>query len=112
MNVTQTNAIEVTKLKKQFGDFVAVKEISFTVYTGEIFGLLGPNGAGKTTLIRMMTTLTPPTSGKALVGGHDVVSDSDGVRHSIGVIPQALTSDPELTARENMSIHEIGRAHV
>jgi ABC-2 type transport system ATP-binding protein len=105
MNNTETNAIEVTKLKKQFGDFVAVKEVSFTVHTREIFGLLGPNGAGKTTLIRMMTTLTPPTSGAAIVGGHDVESDADGVRHSIGVIPQALTSDPELTARENMMIH-------
>src|SRR6202521_4623208 len=105
MNSTGSNAIEVTKLKKQFGDFVAVKEVSFTVHTGEIFGLLGPNGAGKTTLIRMMTTLTPPTSGTAAVGGHDVVRQADGVRHSIGVIPQALTSDPELTARENMTIH-------
>jgi ABC-2 type transport system ATP-binding protein len=105
MNTTETNAIEVNKLKKQFGDFVAVNEVSFTVHTGEIFGLLGPNGAGKTTLIRMMTTLTPPTSGTATVGGHDVVTDADGVRHSIGVIPQALTSDPELTARENMLIH-------
>jgi ABC-2 type transport system ATP-binding protein len=105
VSTTESNAIEVTKLKKQFGDFVAVKEVSFTVHTGEVFGLLGPNGAGKTTLIRMMTTLTPPTSGKAEVGGHDVVDDADGVRHSIGVIPQALTSDPELTARENMTIH-------
>ncbi len=84
---------------------MAVNDVSFTVHTGEIFGLLGPNGAGKTTLIRMMTTLTPPTSGMAVVGGHDVSSDADGVRHAIGVIPQALTSDPELTARENMSIH-------
>jgi ABC-2 type transport system ATP-binding protein len=105
MNPTENNAIEVTQLKKQFGDFVAVKGVSFTVHNGEIFGLLGPNGAGKTTLIRMMTTLTPPTSGTAVVGGHDVVTDADGVRHSIGVIPQAMTSDPELTARENMSIH-------
>ena len=77
MNSTNHNAIEVTKLKKQFGDFVAVKDVSFTVQTGEIFGLLGPNGAGKTTLIRMMTTLTPPTSGTAEVGGHDVVTDAD-----------------------------------
>ena len=105
MNTENHNAIEVTKLRKAFGDFVAVKEVSFAVHTGEIFGLLGPNGAGKTTLIRMMTTLTPPTSGRAVVGGHDVVSDADGVRHAIGVIPQALTSDPELTARENMAIH-------
>jgi ABC-2 type transport system ATP-binding protein len=105
MNTPSHNAIEVTKLKKQFGDFVAVKEVSFAVHTGEIFGLLGPNGAGKTTLIRMMTTLTPPASGSAEVGGHNVVTDADGVRHAIGVIPQALTSDPELTARENMMIH-------
>src|SRR5579863_5190048 len=99
------NAIEVDHLTKKFGDLVAVNDVSFDVLQGEIFGLLGPNGAGKTTLIRMMTTLTPPTSGKAVVGGHDVVTDPDGVRHSIGVIPQAMTSDPELTARENMSIH-------
>jgi ABC-2 type transport system ATP-binding protein len=105
MTTTETNAIEVLKLSKQFGDFVAVKEVSFAVHTGEIFGLLGPNGAGKTTLIRMMTTLTPPTSGTAVVGGHDVITDADGVRHAIGVIPQALTSDPELTARENVLIH-------
>jgi ABC-2 type transport system ATP-binding protein len=104
-DTAETNAIEVTKLTKKFGDFVAVNEVSFVVHTGEIFGLLGPNGAGKTTLIRMMTTLAPPTSGVAIVSGHNVVSDSDGVRHAIGVIPQALTSDPELTARENIMIH-------
>src|ERR1017187_9246398 len=105
MNTENNNAIEVTKLRKTFGDFVAVNEVSFKVHMGEIFGLLGPNGAGKTTLIRMMTTLTPPTSGTAMVAGHDVVTDADGVRHAIGVIPQALPSDPDLTARENMMIH-------
>ncbi len=66
------NAIEVDHLVKKFGDLVAVNDISFTVADGEIFGLLGPNGAGKTTLIRMMTTLTPPTSGTARIGGHDI----------------------------------------
>ena len=105
MNTPPANAIEVTKLKKQFGDFVAVNEVSFDVHEGEIFGLLGPNGAGKTTLIRMLTTLTPPTSGRAQVGGFDIVKDANQVRHVIGVIPQALTSDPELTARENLLIH-------
>ncbi len=99
------HAIEVERLKKQFGQLVAVNEVSFNVREGEIFGLLGPNGAGKTTLIRMLTTLTPPTSGGARVAGHDIVKDQDGVRHSIGVIPQALTSDPELTATENLLIH-------
>jgi ABC-2 type transport system ATP-binding protein len=98
-------AIEVHQLTKKFGDLTAVNSVSFTVEEGEIFGLLGPNGAGKTTLIRMLTTLTPPTSGSASVSGHDIVRDADGVRHALGVIPQALTSDPELTAYENMLIH-------
>jgi ABC-2 type transport system ATP-binding protein len=99
------NAVEVEQLVKKFGDFTAVNGVSFTVPEGEIFGLLGPNGAGKTTLIRMLTTLTPPTSGTARVGGYDVRTDPDGVRQAIGVIPQALTSDPELTAEENLLIH-------
>jgi len=99
------NAIEVERLTKKFGDLTAVNDISFDVPHSEIFGLLGPNGAGKTTLIRMVTTLTPPTSGTARVAGHDIREDADGVRHALGVIPQALTSDPELTADENMLIH-------
>ena len=99
------HAIEVDHLVKRFGDLVAVNDISFFVEQGEIFGLLGPNGAGKTTLIRMMTTLTPPTSGTANIAGHDIRSDPDGVRQALGVIPQAFTSDPELTAGENMLIH-------
>jgi ABC-2 type transport system ATP-binding protein len=99
------NAIEVERLTKKFGQLVAVNEISFTVREEEIFGLLGPNGAGKTTLIRMLTTLTPPTSGTARVAGYDIIKDADRVRESIGVIPQALTSDPELTAAENLLIH-------
>jgi ABC-2 type transport system ATP-binding protein len=99
------NAIEVEHLVKKFGDFTAVDDVSFNVTEGEIFGLLGPNGAGKTTLIRMMTTLTLPTSGTARIAGHDVVKDADGVRNALGVIPQAFTSDPELTAQENMLVH-------
>lgn len=99
------DTIVVAHLVKKFGDLVAVNDVSFNVHHGEIFGLLGPNGAGKTTLIRMMTTLTPPTSGTAMVAGHDITKDADGVRHSIGVIPQAFTSDPELTAYENMLLH-------
>lgn len=99
------NAVEVDHVTKQFGDLVAVNDIVFNVQDREIFGLLGPNGAGKTTLIRVLTTLTPPTSGTARVAGHDICADPDAVRHSIGVIPQAFTSDPELTANENMLIH-------
>jgi ABC-2 type transport system ATP-binding protein len=108
MNATESapvHAIEVDHLTKKFGDFVAVNDVSFDVEQQEIFGLLGPNGAGKTTLIRMMTTLLAVTSGTARIGGHDVRTDADGVRNVLGVIPQAFTSDPELTAKENMTIH-------
>ena len=99
------NAIEVDHISKKFGEFVAVNDVSFAVEQQEIFGLLGPNGAGKTTLIRMLTTLLPPTAGTARIAGHDVRTDQDGVRSVLGVIPQAFTSDPELTAKENMAIH-------
>jgi ABC-2 type transport system ATP-binding protein len=98
-------AIDVQNIVKKFGDFTAVKGITFGVEAGEIFGLLGPNGAGKSTLIRMMTTLLPPTSGTALINGFDVVKQADGVRHSIGVIPQAMTSDLELSVEENLIIY-------
>ncbi len=96
--------VEVENIKKCFGDFWAVKGLSFQVNHGEVFGLLGPNGAGKSTLIRMMTTLVPPTSGIARINGFDVVREQNGVRKSIGVIPQAMTSDVDLSADENMSI--------
>ena len=95
----------VEHIVKRYGDFEAVKDVSFSVAEGEIFGLLGPNGAGKSTLIRMMTTLVPITAGKAIVAGFDVVKDPDAVRRKIGVIPQALTSDPDLTVEENLSIY-------
>ena len=97
-------AIEVSGLVKRFGDFTAVKGITFSVEHGEVFGLLGPNGAGKSTLIRMLTTLLPPTAGSARVNGFDIVTDADSVRRAIGVIPQALTSDLELSVEENLTI--------
>jgi ABC-2 type transport system ATP-binding protein len=96
--------IEVEKLTKCFGDFCAVNALSFTVNHGEVFGLLGPNGAGKSTLIRMLTTLVTPTSGTARVNGFDVTREANEVRQSIGVIPQAMTSDLDLSAEENLSI--------
>lgn len=102
---TQTPAIAVQNIIKRYGDFEAVSGITFDVADGEIFGLLGPNGAGKSTLIRMMTTLIPVTAGKALIAGHNVSKDSDAVRRLIGVIPQALTSDIDLTVEENLSIY-------
>lgn len=97
-------AIDVRQIVKRFGDFTAVDGISFAVEPGEIFGLLGPNGAGKSTLIRMLTTLLPLTSGTARVGGFDVTAQPDDVRRAIGVIPQAMTSDLELSVEENLLI--------
>jgi ABC-2 type transport system ATP-binding protein len=99
------DAIEVTHIVKKYGDFTAVNDVSFYVKEGEIFGLLGPNGAGKSTLIRMMTTLIPITSGRAKIAGYDVSIDPDDARRAIGVIPQALTSDIDLTVEENLSIY-------
>jgi ABC-2 type transport system ATP-binding protein len=99
------NAIEVTHIVKKYGDFTAVDDVSFYVKEGEIFGLLGPNGAGKSTLIRMMTTLIPITAGGAKISGYDVAADPDDARRRIGVIPQALTSDIDLTVEENLSIY-------
>jgi ABC-2 type transport system ATP-binding protein len=98
------NAIDVRTIVKKFGEFTAVNGISFAVDEGEIFGLLGPNGAGKSTLIRMLVTLLPPTSGTAVINGFDIVKQADAVRRSIGVIPQALTSDLELSVEENLII--------
>jgi ABC-2 type transport system ATP-binding protein len=99
------NAIEVSHIVKKYGDFTAVDDVSFQVKEEEIFGLLGPNGAGKSTLIRMMTTLIPITAGSARISGHDVAKEPDAARRNIGVIPQALTSDLDLTVQENLSIY-------
>ncbi len=96
--------IEVEQITKRFNGFTAVDAISFAVEHGEFFGLLGPNGAGKSTLIRMLTTLIPPTSGTARVLGFDVIRSANEVRESIGVIPQAMTTDVDLSAEENMNI--------
>src|SRR6202142_1690503 len=96
--------VEVENLTKRFGDFTAVDALNFSVEHGEVFGLLGPNGAGKSTLIRMLTTLVPPTSGTARVNGFDVARSPNEVRQAIGVIPQAMTSDLDLSAEENLSI--------
>jgi len=104
VNDRSGGAIEVREITRRFNDFTAVDRISFTVASGEIFGLLGPNGAGKSTLIRMLTTLLAPTNGGASVGGYDIVRQADAVRRVIGVIPQAMTSDLELSAAENLLI--------
>ncbi|HEY6460947.1 MAG TPA: ATP-binding cassette domain-containing protein [Polyangiaceae bacterium] len=98
-------SIEVHKVVKRFGEHKAVDEVDLEVKHGELFGMLGPNGAGKTTLVRMLTGIVPMTSGEAIVAGIDVKRDPDGVRRAIGVVSQALTSDIDLTAYENLDIY-------
>jgi ABC-2 type transport system ATP-binding protein len=97
-------AIEAEHLVKTFGDTRAVDDVSFVVPQGTVLGLLGPNGAGKTTTVRMMTTLTEPTAGTARVAGHDVRTDPDAVRRSMGLTGQAATVDELLTGRENLRL--------
>ncbi len=102
--MNQFLSIEVDRLTKRFGSFVADDAVSFSVSPGETYGLLGPNGAGKTTLIRMLTTLLPPTSGAARIRGHDLIGDKAAVRSSIGTVSQAVTTDENLTVEENLSV--------
>ena len=99
------NAIEVNSLTKEFDSFKAVDNISFNVEEGEIFGFLGPNGAGKSTTMMILTTLLKPTSGEALVGGYNVVSDAKKVREKIGFVQQEISVDEFLTGRENLYLH-------
>ena len=101
----EKKAITVSEITKKFGTITAVDNVSFEVAEGEFFGFLGPNGAGKTTLIRMLTTLLKPTSGKAVVSCCDVAREPAAVRRAIGVVPQAMTSDLDLTGHENMDIY-------
>lgn len=98
-------AVTTENIRKCFGPLCAVKDVTIQVGKGEFFGFLGPNGAGKSTLIRMLTTVLKPTSGTATVGGYDVIKEPEMVRRSIGVVPQAMSSDLDLTARENMDIY-------
>ena len=99
------NAIDVNSLTKKFGSSKAVDNISFTVEEGEIFGFLGPNGAGKSTTMMILTTLLKPTSGHALVGGYNVVSEAKKVREKIGFVQQEISVDEFLTGRENLYLH-------
>ena len=94
--------LEVQNLVKKYGDFTAVKGVSFDIQEGEVFSLLGPNGAGKTTTISVLSTLFAPTSGHVTVGGHSVTESPMAVRKLIGIIPQELAIYDELTARENL----------
>ncbi|MCZ7529293.1 MAG: ATP-binding cassette domain-containing protein [Acidimicrobiia bacterium] len=102
-----SKAIEVDGLVRRFGDFTAVDGISFDVEPGEFFGFLGPNGAGKTTSISILCTLLNPTAGSARVAGHDVVTERDAVRSSIGLVFQEITLDDYLTGEENLRFHAV-----
>jgi len=97
-----THAITAVDLVKKYGDVTALNGLSFTVPPGTVFGLLGPNGAGKSTTIRILTTLSRPTSGSATVAGFDVRSRPDEVRRAIGVVTQRSGTDPVATGRENL----------
>jgi ABC-2 type transport system ATP-binding protein len=102
-------AVEAIDLVKHFDDTVAVNGVSFAIPQGSVLGLLGPNGAGKTTLVRMLTTLSRPTSGTGRVAGHDIIKDPAAVRRSMGLTGQAATVDELLTGRENVRL--IGRLY-
>lgn len=93
------------KLTKVYGEVKAVEDLNLEVRSGEIFGFLGPNGAGKTTTIRILTTLTKPTSGHAWVNGFDVLREPVKVRNLFGVVQQHISLDRDLTVRENMELH-------
>jgi len=103
-NIVDGDAIKTFNIKKMFGDFTAVDDVTFSVKKGEIFGLLGPNGAGKSTIIRMLCTLTRPTQGSAKVAGYDIVKQDSKVREHIGLVSEKMIMYDQLTARENLKL--------
>ncbi|NLB75781.1 MAG: ABC transporter ATP-binding protein [Crenarchaeota archaeon] len=102
MSLENTNMIEVRNLSKYFKALKAVDDISFTVKKGEIFGLLGPNGAGKSTTLRILSTLSRPTSGKATINGYDIVKNDNKVRELLGIVSEKMIVYDRLTAKENL----------
>jgi ABC-2 type transport system ATP-binding protein len=100
-----TDMIEIENLVKRYGDRTAVDDLTLCIDRGETFGLLGPNGAGKTTTIRMLTMLTRPTGGTLAINGWRLSEDERRIKAFIGVVPQHLNLDIELTARENLELH-------
>ncbi len=99
---TAQAVVETFDLTRKFGDLVAIEAVSLAIGAGEIFGLIGPNGAGKSTLVKMLTTMLPPSSGRATVAGFDIVKKPGEVRKRIGYVPQLLSADGELTGYENL----------
>ena len=95
--------LEVKNLKKNFGDFTAVKGVSFSVAEGEVLGFLGPNGAGKSTTMRMITGFLPPTEGTAVICGHDITSDPIAAKAALGYLPESAPSYKQMTVRDYLA---------
>jgi ABC-2 type transport system ATP-binding protein len=114
--VSSAPAIEANDLTRVFGTFTAVDRVTFEVRTGEVFGFLGANGAGKTTVIRMLTGLLQPSGGAARVAGHDVSTESEAIKRTIGYMSQKFSLYEDLTARENIrlygGIYDLSRAEI
>jgi ABC-2 type transport system ATP-binding protein len=105
MSDSPSEMVRVKDLEKRFGRFVAVNRISFSVERGEIFGFLGPNGSGKSTTIRMLCGIITPTSGSGHVAGHDIVSESEQIKHSIGYMSQKFSLYEDMTPFENIRFY-------
>ena len=105
VSMTGATAVEAVELTKKFGDFTAVNGITFTVPVGQTFSILGPNGAGKSSTMKMMTTVSPKTSGSLSVLGLDPARDGRTIRAQLGVVPQEDILDNELTVRENLVMY-------
>ncbi len=114
--MTSEIVIKTDKLTKRFGDFVATNAVTFEVYKGEVFGFLGANGAGKTTAMRMLCGLSIPSSGKALVAGYDVYTQTEEIKQHIGYMSQKFSLYDDLTVRENIrfygGVYGLGRAQL
>ena len=95
--------LEVKNLKKRFGDFEAVKGVSFSVQKGEVLGFLGPNGAGKSTTMRMITGFLPPTAGTAVICGHDITADPIAAKAALGYLPESAPSYKQMTVRDYLA---------
>jgi ABC-2 type transport system ATP-binding protein len=104
-STSTVKAIEAHDLTRTFGAFTAVDHITFEVRAGEVFGFLGANGAGKTTAIRMLTGLLRPSGGRASVAGHDVYTESEAIKRSIGYMGQRFSLYEDLTVRENVALY-------
>jgi ABC-2 type transport system ATP-binding protein len=105
MTLSNSDSISVTNLEKKFGAFVAVNKITFSVKKGEIFGFLGANGSGKSTTIRMLCGIITPTSGGGVVAGHDIMTDAEEIKHSIGYMSQKFSLYEDLTPFENLRFY-------